>query len=194
MARSHEGCRRPGCDLTESSTEHPAAGRPERPACPCPHRSAVTGGRQRRTKHNGTSRWPKQSEQMFAAIKSCLHQLPGFHGVKFILCHQRRCWAPASQSRLLPGAVARPHVSRPRPAAPGPFRALQGLAPSPVLPIASRSLGPRPHRPQAAPPVGWAALQGQSCAPARAGPPPRWLLTAALLLSSSGMLWYRVLS
>lgn len=24
---------------------------------------------------------------MFAAIKSCLHQLPGFHVVKFILCH-----------------------------------------------------------------------------------------------------------
>ena len=36
---------------------------------------------------------------MFTAIKSCLHQLPGFHAVKFMLCHHRGAW-PCPQPGL----------------------------------------------------------------------------------------------
>ena len=47
------------------------------------------GGSRRSAEHNGTSRWSKQSRQMFTAIKSCLHQLQGFHGLNFIFCLHR---------------------------------------------------------------------------------------------------------
>lgn len=109
------------------------------------------GGRRCQAEHNGTSRWPKQSEQMFAAIKSRLHQLPGFHVAEFILCRcgaarlcpWRRpafvhccrgsghlCGVDLEGSRA-PSNVRRACNSRP----------FKGLAPSPAAWAVCRSLG-----------------------------------------------------